>query len=167
MNATSTGRRPWVAIVAMSENRVIGSSGRIPWHLPSDFAWFKQVTAGQVLVMGRKTFESIGRPSPGRRTIVVSRQRFSHPGIETVHDARTLEAAVDDDPRLVFLCGGGEIYSQFLPRCSDLLLTRVKRVVEGDAVFPAFEDRFAAVADVFENADFRVTHYANRGPGPM
>ncbi|HAV62180.1 MAG TPA: dihydrofolate reductase, partial [Verrucomicrobiales bacterium] len=70
----------FTAIAAMSENRVIGHGNRIPWHLPEDFRFFKSTTMGHVLVMGRKTFESIGRPLPGRETIVLSRTGFSHPG---------------------------------------------------------------------------------------
>src|ERR1051326_3729781 len=72
------------AIAAMSQNRVIGAGGGIPWHLPEDFKWFKQMTTGQVIVMGRKTFESIGKLLPHRETIVLSRSQFSHPGVRTV-----------------------------------------------------------------------------------
>ena len=79
------------AIAAMSENRVIGADGRIPWHLPEDFRWFKQTTLGHILVMGRKTFESIGRPLPGRQTLILSRQGFSAPGTVTVADLSALE----------------------------------------------------------------------------
>ena len=159
---TLSGFRPWVAIVAMSENRVIGSAGSIPWHLPADFAWFKQVTRGQILVMGRKTFESIGRPLPGRRTIVISRRGCRHPEVDSVSSIDGLVRAIRTDPRLVFLCGGSEIYAQWLPLCSDLLLTCVRKTVEGDAMFPAFEDWFVPLAEVAENAEFRITHYVNR-----
>src|SRR5438876_5577644 len=72
------------AIAAMSENRVIGQGSKIPWHLPEDFKWFKQMTTGQVVVMGRKTFESIGRPLPNRETVILSRSSFQHPGVRTV-----------------------------------------------------------------------------------
>ncbi len=71
------------AIAAMAENRVIGNGNKIPWHLPEDFKWFKQMTTGNVIVMGRKTFESIGRPLPNRETIVLSRSNFAHPGVRT------------------------------------------------------------------------------------
>ncbi|MBN9691782.1 MAG: dihydrofolate reductase [Verrucomicrobia bacterium] len=150
------------AIAAMSENRVIGAAGRIPWHLPEDFRWFKQTTLGHILVMGRKTFESIGRPLPGRQTLILSRQGFSAPGTATVTDLAALEAWVANDPREVFVAGGAEIYSLLLPRCSDLFLTRVKRTVSGDALFPSFEADFVLLGKVLENDDFTVEHYQHR-----
>lgn len=150
------------AIAAMSENRVIGANGQIPWHLPEDFKWFKQATMGQILVMGRRTFESIGRPLPGRETYILSRTGFTAPGTHTVPDVASLESAVAEDPREVFVAGGADIYSQLLPQCSDLFLTRVKRIVPGDTFFPPFEDRFVPVATVLENEDFAVEHYQHR-----
>jgi dihydrofolate reductase len=81
--------QPFKAIAAMSLNRVIGNGNQIPWHLPEDFKWFKATTTGHVIVMGRKTFESIGKPLPNRETIVLSRSAFSHPGVKTMRDLRT------------------------------------------------------------------------------
>src|SRR5258706_10312894 len=109
----------------MSLNRVIGSGGRIPWHIPDDFKWFKQITMGHVLAMGRKTFESIGRPLPGRETVVLSRSEFSHPGVRTIRDLQ--EAGFPNESRTIFICGGAQIYEQYLPLCSELYLTLVKR----------------------------------------
>lgn len=146
----------------MSENRVIGANGKIPWHLPEDFKWFKQITLGHRLVMGRKTFESIGYPLPGRETIVLSRCGFTAPGTVTVEDVAALEAFLGDDPREVFVAGGAEIYARLLPRCSDLYLTRVKRIVPGDTFFPPFEEEFVRVGTVRENDDFAVEHYQHR-----
>ena len=123
-----------VAIAAVSENRVIGAGNRIPWHLPEDFRFFKATTMGHVLVMGRKTFESIGRPLPGRETIVLSRSGFAHPGVQTIPSLLDLPAFSGE--RRVFICGGAEIYRQTLPLCSELYLTHVRRTVDGDAVFP-------------------------------
>jgi dihydrofolate reductase len=147
-------------IAAMSENRVIGSGNRIPWRLPEDFAWFKEKTTGQIIVMGRKTFESIGRPLPGRTTFVLSRTR------STITDARVISSLSEIDlaheTREVFICGGAEVYSQTLALCSDLYLTLVKRVVEGDVFFPAFEDRFVATEIILDRPEFRITHYRNR-----
>ena len=155
--------RGYKAIAAMSENRVIGAGGKIPWHLPEDFMWFKRITLGQILVMGRKTFESIGKPLPGRETIVLSRSGFRHKGIRVVPDLEELERAVEGDAREVFICGGADVYRQALPFCGDLFLTRVKRWVEGgDAFFPPFEDRFDRILDVIDNPEFMVTHYQNR-----
>src|SRR5271154_3909195 len=78
------------AIAAMSENRVIGNQGKIPWHIPEDFRWFKHKTMGGTLIMGRKTFESIGKPLPGRKTVVLTRQPMEVPGVKVYHDATTL-----------------------------------------------------------------------------
>lgn len=143
----------------MSQNRVIGDGGRIPWHLPDDFKWFKRATMGQVLVMGRKTFESIGRPLPGRETLILSRQDFTAPGTSTVCDLTALAAWVDADSRETWVAGGAEIYALLLPFCTDLYLTQVKRTVSGDAFFPAFEADFEPVQTVLEHAEFTVTHY--------
>ena len=143
----------------MSENRAIGSGGRIPWHLPEDFKWFKQVTMGQILVMGRKTYESIGRPLPGRQTILLSRQGFTADGVQTVPDVDSLLRRVQDDPREVFVAGGGEIYRLLLPWCGEVFLTRVRRVVEGDAFFPPFESEFRKVGIVLEHPEFAVEHH--------
>ncbi len=148
------------AIAAMSENRVIGDGNRIPWHLPEDYRFFKATTMGHVLVMGRKTFESIGRPLPGRATLVLSRSGFSHPGVQTIASLDQLPALAGD--RQAFVCGGADIYRQALPLCSDLYLTHVKRTVEGDAFFPPFEDLFEPVETLQDNADFRIVRYRRR-----
>jgi dihydrofolate reductase len=145
------------AIAAMSENRVIGRGADIPWHLPEDFKWFKATTMGHVIVMGRKTFESIGRPLPGRETIVVSRSGFSHPGVRTVTSLDDIDVAADS--RDVFICGGAEIYNIALPHCSDLYLTHVKRTVDGDVFFPPFESMFTAVATIADSPELRIVHY--------
>jgi dihydrofolate reductase len=147
------------AIAAMAPNRVIGQGRRIPWHLPEDFRWFKQTTMGQVLIMGRKTFESIGRPLPGRETVVLSRGDFSYPGVRVVHDLSELEP--DREPRDLFICGGAQVYALALPLCSDLYLTRVRREVDGDVFFPAFEEQFTQIGVLLETADFQVVHYRN------
>ena len=144
----------------MSENRVIGQGSKIPWHLPEDFKWFKQTTTGQIVVMGRKTFESIGRPLPNRETIILSRSAFSYPGVRTV--SSLADVTIPTDGRRVFICGGAEIYRQALSQCSDLYLTHVKRVVDGDVLFPPFEDRFEAVETIADNPDFKIVHYRNR-----
>ncbi len=150
--------RSFQAIAAMSLNRVIGRAGQIPWHLPEDFKWFKHLTMGHVLVMGRRTFESIGRPLPGRQTIVLTRSGWQHPGVTTAAGLGALPLP-SGDSRTVFICGGAEVYAQALPLCSDLYLTRLKRAVEGDAFFPSFEDRFQLVAELRDTPDFTILHY--------
>ena len=144
----------------MSLNRVIGRGSEIPWHLPEDFKWFKRMTTGHVVVMGRKTFESIGKPLPNRETIVVSRSGFAYPGVRTVASVDEIEVA--KEAREVFICGGGQIYAEGLPRCSDLYLTLVKREVEGDILFPRFEDMFEATETIAENPEFTIIHYVRK-----
>lgn len=148
------------AIAAISENRVIGQGNKIPWHLPEDFKWFKKMTTGNVIVMGRKTFESIGKPLPNRETIVLSRGTFQHPGVRTISDLGQIDLAAEE--REVFICGGAQIYEQALPLCSELYLTFVKRVVEGDTFFPAFEAQFEKVEEILDTAEFKIIRYRNR-----
>jgi len=149
------------AIAAMSLNRVIGSGNRIPWHLPEDFAWFKRTTMGGVLLMGRKTFESIGKPLPGRETIVLTRSGWSNSGVKTASSPDSLPIPADDS-REVFVCGGAEIYAQLLSRCSDLYLTVVQREVDGDAFFPEFESLFELKDTVLKQPEFEVRHYVRK-----
>lgn len=153
------------AIAAMSRNRVIGCGNQIPWHLPEDFKWFKKMTTGQVLVMGRKTFESIGKPLPNRTTIVLTRGGFSHPGVRIL--SRLTQLDLVHETRDVFICGGAQIYAHALPYCSDLYLTLVKRDEEGDAFFPPFEDRFELVKQIIDTPDFSIQHYRNRSVQPL
>lgn len=145
----------------MSLNRVIGNGNQIPWHLPEDFKWFKATTTGHVIVMGRKTFESIGKPLPNRETVVLSRSAWSHPGVQTISSLNDLPALVGD--KQVFICGGAQIYEQTLPRCAELYLTLVKREVQGNAFFPKFEDRFEFVAEIRDTPEFKILRYRNRG----
>ena len=147
------------AIAAMSENRVIGRGNEIPWHIPEDFKWFKETTMGHVLVMGRRTFESIGKALPGRETMVLTRGEFSHPDVTVIRSLD--EVAPRLEGRDGFIAGGAQVYEQALPRCSDLFLTLVKREVEGDVFFPEFENYFEEVEVLREEAEFRIVHYRN------
>lgn len=147
------------AIAAMSLNRVIGSQGKIPWHLPEDFRWFKKVTSGNVVLMGRKTFASLGRPLPNRTNLVVSRNG-SLAGVETISDLAQFDPARYD--REVFVIGGAEIYAQLLPRCSDLYLSVVQREVSGDVFFPEFESLYILAAVLATHPEFEVRHYRRR-----
>ena len=148
------------AIAAIGHNRVIGKGNTLLWPIPDDLKRFKALTMGHPIVMGRKTFESIGKPLPNRETVILSRSGFSHPGVRTIEDLGHLDPGAE--PREVFICGGAQIYSQALPLCSDLYLTRVKRVVEGDAHFPPFEDQFELVAVLDETPEFKILHYRNK-----
>lgn len=152
--------KPFKAIAAMSLNRVIGAGNKIPWHLPDDFKWFKKMTTGQVIVMGRKTYESIGKPLPNRTTIVLSRSAQNINGVKVVADLKQLNSLEPElTNREIFICGGAQIYEQALPLCSDLYLTLVKRNVDGDTFFPAFEDAFTLSEEVMDQPDFKILHY--------
>ena len=108
---------PLKAIAAMSLNRVIGRGNSIPWDLPEDFEWFKKTTMGHVLVMGRRTFESIGRPLPGRETIVLTGSGEPIAGVRTVGSLDALGKAGDLGDRTIFICGGAQVYAQLLDQC--------------------------------------------------
>jgi dihydrofolate reductase len=157
------------AIAAMSLNRVIGQGSKIPWHISEDFKWFKKMTTGQIIVMGRKTFESIGKPLPNRTTLVVTRSNIAIPGVQTISDLSELEQMRPPatcnlqpaTPQEIFICGGAQLYEQALPRCSDLYLTLVKREVEGDVFFPKFEHLFAPVEEILDRPEFKITHFRN------
>lgn len=147
----------FIAIAAMSENGVIGAGGKIPWHIPDEFKWFKQTTMGHTLVMGRKTFDSIGRPLPGRRTIVLSRSPLTIPGVTVVPSLDQLDPAQIEGP--VFIAGGAEIYRQALPRISEIYLTVVKKTVEGDTFFPKIDEFFERAETLLDHPEFTVYRY--------
>jgi len=149
------------AIAAMSENRVIGNQGKIPWHIPEDFRWFKQVTMGGTLIMGRKTFESIGRPLPGRTTVVLTHGQGRPVSTEIYTDAGKLENALARCPKPDWICGGEEIYRRFVPVSQAIYLTVVKRQAEGDAFFPSFEESFNLQKILHENDECRVEYWLN------
>src|SRR5215510_11948282 len=116
--------KPFKAIAAMSLNRAIGAGNKIPWHLPEDFKWFKQMTTGHIIVMGRKTFESIGKPLPNRTIVVLTRSGTAIPGVRTVSSFPQIQALASEfQDRQIFICGGTQVYEQMLPLCSDLYLT--------------------------------------------
>ena len=132
-------------IAAMAENRVIGHNGIIPWDIPEDRRRFRELTLGHPAIMGRKTFEAIGHPLPGRRNIILTRQPgFRIEGCLVVNDLRSaLDACAGSDE--VFICGGGELYREALPFAEKIYLTIIHEDVEGDVSFPelpagAFEE---------------------------
>jgi dihydrofolate reductase len=138
----------------MDRNRLIGKENRLPWHLPADLAHFKQVTMGKPIIMGRKTYESIGRPLPGRTNIVLSRSADFH--AEGVVTANTLQQALDiaaaEDE--VMIIGGSTIYELALPRADRLYLTYVENSFEGDAWFPDFDlEQWQIIASEEHGAD--------------
>ncbi|MEF1308505.1 type 3 dihydrofolate reductase [Vibrio mytili] len=129
-------------IAAMADNRVIGKDNQMPWHLPADFAWFKRCTMGKPVVMGRKTYESIGRPLPGRLNIVISRdESLTIEGVTTVTSIdQAFEAAGDVEE--VMIIGGGAIYAACLPMAKKLYVTHIEAHIDGDTQFPDWGDEF-------------------------
>lgn len=139
------GRRVRVTIiVAVAQNGVIGHRGKIPWHLREDLQRFKRLTMGHPIVMGRKTWESIGRPLPGRESIVVTRQKGYR--AEGARVASSLREALDLAGRDVFVIGGGELYREALPLADRLEVTQVLASFEGDATFPPVGTQWREVA---------------------
>ncbi len=166
---------PVAIIAAVAENGVIGAGNAIPWRLPSDFAFFKRTTMGKPVIMGRKTFESIGKPLPGRTNIVVTRQRGYQP--DGVLVIQSLKAALEhaqsiaaaDRATEVMVAGGGEIYGEAMALADRLYITHVAVAPPGDTRFPAIDPdqwRVAAEPDVprsdRDSADFRVKVYTRQ-----
>jgi dihydrofolate reductase len=156
---------PFKAIAAMAENRAIGLNNQLPWHLPEDFRFFKQQTMGHRLLMGRKTFDSIGRPLPGRESVVLSRTPREIPGVRVITDIEQLNNFPTDKD--TYVLGGAEIYQLTLPYITELYLTHVKRVVEGDAFFPPMEMLFTQKKTLLERPEFTLIHYSGRHDLPV
>jgi len=143
-------------VVAMAANRVIGNNNQLPWHLPADLKHFKQTTMGKPILMGRKTWESIGRALPGRTNIVITRdENYAAPGCVVVHSIEAaMQAAQQQDE--VMVIGGAEFYRQVLPRADTIYLTRIHQDFEGDAFFPELDETgWQEVARVDCDADDR------------
>lgn len=184
------------AIAAMARNRVVGNGNAVPWRIPEEFKWFRRMTLGHVVIMGRRTFESLPKPLEGRVNVVLTRHparllkdtdakgRFAGAVVGTaahrvrglaqlelpkiphtqVHLARGIDslarAGLTKD---AWLCGGVQVYEQFLHRCSELYLSVIDREVEGDAFFPPFEHLFDLAGVVAEFSEFRVFRYVRNG----
>jgi dihydrofolate reductase len=123
----------------MDRNRVIGRENNLPWHLPADLKWFKKNTIGKTIVMGRKTFESIGRPLPGRTNIVLSRDEdYVADGCVVVHTIEEAFQVVEDEEEIMII-GGAQLFRQLISRASRLYLTRIDAEFDGDSFFPSLE----------------------------
>lgn len=133
-------------IVATADNNIIGKDNDMPWHLPADLAYFKKVTLGKPIIMGRKTYESIGRPLPGRRNIVISRdENYFAAGVDTVTSVEQALALVDgsdgnETVEEIMVIGGGAIYKHCLPNADRLYVTHIKATIDGDTQFPNYDD---------------------------
>jgi len=147
-------------IAAVAENGVIGRAGQLPWHLSADLRRFKRLTMGHAILMGRRTWESIGRPLPGRTSVVISRQTDFRPGHDGVLVAANLDEALAHIRRLksetdeAFIIGGARIYEMSLPRADRLLVTRVHAPVSGAVFFPQVDwSQWLMVEEEFRDAD--------------
>ncbi len=155
-------------IAAMDKNRLIGKANGLPWHLPADFKHFKEVTMGKPIIMGRKTFESIGKPLPGRKNIVISRKGFTAEGVFVVDSIdKALQAVENADE--VMIIGGASFYEQMISRADRMYLTFVDAECEGDAWFPQFDIRDWDVisessykSDPKNNYDFSIKVYQRK-----
>ncbi|RJT44806.1 type 3 dihydrofolate reductase [Rahnella woolbedingensis] len=145
-------------IAALATDRVIGMENAMPWHLPGDLAWFKRNTLNKPVIMGRKTFESIGRPLPGRLNIVISTKPGEHEGVTWVTSVDAALAAAGDVEE-VMVMGGGRVYEQMLPKANRLYLTHIDAEVEGDTHFPDYEpDDWESTFSEFHDADEQNSH---------
>lgn len=148
------------AIAAMTQDRVIGLRGGIPWKNSEDMRFFKETTTGNVVLMGRGTYESMGRPLPRRINWVVSSVEI--PGVRTIHG---LDEDLSPPPDMeVFLIGGGKLYQALLPRCTELFITILDQKHEGDTMMPQFEHLFHNVGVIKEIMGGKVWHYVNKDP---
>ncbi len=149
------------AIVAISENYVIGKNGDLPWRISEDLKWFKKITLGHTLLMGRKTWESLPGPLPKRENWVLSSNLGEQPDIQVF--SKLEEALVAGSDRELFIIGGGELYRQTLPLCGELYVSEVSReVVDGDAFFPPFKDKFEIMENLYKNDDFCLNRWTRK-----
>ena len=145
----------------MTPERVIGRDGTLPWHLPEDLAFFKRTTSGHPIVMGRTTYQSIGRPLPKRRNIVLTRNpEWSAEGVDVIHSPSDL-SKLDLDGE-VFIIGGAQVYDLFLPELDEILVSHVHQAHPGDTTFPLFEEQFSEPEILESYDDFEVRRYRSK-----
>ena len=149
------------AIVAISENSVIGKNGDLPWRISEDLKWFKKITLGHTLLMGRKTWQSLPGALPGRENWVLSSTMQTSPEIRVFKKLKeALDAAKN---RTLFIIGGGELYRQTLPLCDELYVSEVHRIIEnGDAFFPPFKNDFQVIEKLFESPEFTLNRWIRK-----
>ncbi len=143
-------------LVAADENNVIGKDNQLPWHLPNDLKYFKNQTWGMPILMGRKTFESIGKPLPGRKSIVITRNKeWKHEGVSVVHSTEeAISKAREFGVKEIFVIGGAEIFNTSFEKAERIYLTRIHHSFEGDAFFPAVDSaKWNLVQNRFCHAD--------------
>jgi dihydrofolate reductase len=143
-------------VAAIARGGVIGAEGRMPWHIPEDLKYFKRLTTGGTVVMGRKTFDSIGKPLPGRTNVVITRRKDFHP--EGTEIANSLEEALRNHPG-AFVIGGAEIYRQALPLADRLYITHIREDYRGDTFFPEWNPGDWALVGSEDHGTFEFAVY--------
>ncbi len=147
------------AIAAMALNRSIGWNQQLPWHIPEELQWFRQTTLNQTLLMGRKTFESMGcRPLPHRITYILTSQKLAYKGVKTIQSIKDLNSLKGP----IWICGGAHIYEQFLPLCFEIFLSVIQKNYPGDTFFPHFENFFEKINIIKKTDLFEVQHWIHR-----
>jgi dihydrofolate reductase len=161
----STSALKLVAVAAMASNRIIGKEGQLPWHLPEDLKFFKALTTGHAVLMGRKTFESIGRPLPNRQNIILSKSLTSPPdGTILVSSAEEIFSPELDLKGKLYVIGGAKVYESLMSQTSEIFLSYIHEEYSGDTSFPHFEEAFGNYT-VIEKFDlFEVRHYIRPTP---
>ncbi len=153
-----------IMIAALTHDRVIGKGNKLPWHIPEDFKRFKALTTGHTIIMGRKTFESLGRTLPNRHNIVISRTLPSSEGVEVCKSLPEALAKAADYRTEAFIIGGASVYEQGLPYADMMYLSWVKKRYEGDAYFPEFDENEWSITELEEFADFTFVAYQRKVP---
>ena len=150
------------AIVAISENSVIGKNGDLPWRISEDLKWFKKITLGHTLLMGRKTWESLPGALPKRENWILSSK--IQPNNSKIRVFKKIQDALDAaKDRTLFIIGGGELYRQTLPLCDELYVSEVHRIIEnGDAFFPSFKNDFQVIEKLFESPEFTLNRWIRK-----
>ena len=149
------------AIAAVSKNGVIGKKGDLPWRIPGELKWFKKITMGHIIVMGRKTWDSLPGALPGRENWILSRSNFSSNNCLVFNSFDQIEKEASD--RTIFIIGGGEIYSSFISKCEELFITEVLQIIDGgDVFFPPFKNKFECVEYLEENEQFNLGRWVRK-----
>ena len=156
MTGNSLDKRIFKAVAAMSCNGVIGNKGQLPWHLSEDLKFFKKLTYGSPVIMGRKTYESIGRPLPGRKNIVISSNPNVEGNIETHQSIEDLIKVYKDSTESLFIIGGAQIYSALLNWTKEIYLTYIYKEYSGDTYFPKIDNDFKLNGIEFKTEEFEV-----------
>lgn len=157
--------KSFIGLVALSQNYVIGQNNKLPWYNATDFKWFKAMTANNVIVVGRKTYESIARPLPFREIVVLTRNNEykAREGVKVVSSISQLSPV--DDAREYFICGGSEVYQDTVPMCSDFFVTKIKQTIPGPGLtyfrMRYFDEYFKYVRCVYNDSQITIEHYHN------